>query len=64
MTRVTANFILLVMAGTWSYLSIREGILLPVSEQFVYLALALASGEGLGLLTQRFGKPAIPKSEA
>lgn len=56
MTRVTANLILCVMAGTWSYLSIREGLLLPVSEQFVWLAAALASGEGFSLVSQRFGK--------
>lgn len=57
MTKVTANVILLIMAGTWSYLSITDGMLQAVSDQFVYLALALASGEGLGMITQRFGKP-------
>jgi hypothetical protein len=55
MTKITANLILLIMACTWAYLSITEGILHAVSDQFVYLALALASGEGLGLITQRFG---------
>ena len=55
MTKITANLILLIMACTWAYLSITEGILHAVSDQFVYLALALASGEGLGIITQRFG---------
>jgi hypothetical protein len=55
MTKITANLILLIMAGTWAYLSITEGMLQPVTEQFVFLALALASGEGMGMITQRFG---------
>jgi hypothetical protein len=62
MTKITANLILLTMAGTWAYLSITEGILQPVSEQFIFLAAALASGEGLGLITQRFGKKQEPQA--
>lgn len=61
MTKITANLILLIMAGTWAYLSITEGMLQAVSDQFVYLALALASGEGLGIITQRFGKKQEPQ---
>lgn len=53
-TRVTANIILLIMAGTWSWLSISKGALQPVTDQFVWLAGALASGEGIGYFTQKY----------
>jgi hypothetical protein len=61
MTKITANLILLIMACTWAYLSITEGLMQAVSDQFVYLALSLASGEGLGLITQRFGRKDTPQ---
>jgi len=57
MTKWTANIILLIMAGVWALLSIANGEIMPVSEQFIYLALALASGDvGLAAL-ERFKKP-------
>ena len=58
MTKITANLILLIMACTWAWLSIREGMLMPVSDHFIGLAVALASGEGVGIISQRFGKVA------
>jgi len=33
------------MFGVWGYLSIKEGMLLPVSTQFVLIAGILASGD-------------------
>lgn len=56
MTKATANIILLTMAGVWAWLSITEGILQPVSEQFIFLALALASGDVGAVIAQKFGK--------
>jgi len=56
MTKWTANIILLMMAGVWAWLSIAEGMLQAVSDQFIYLALALASGDvGMAAL-DRFKK--------
>lgn len=55
MTKITANIILLAMTGVWAWLSVSEQILQPVSEQFILLALALASGDPLSILAQRFG---------
>lgn len=45
MTRVTANIILLIMAGVWAYLSVKEGLIQPVSENFLYIGLLVAGGE-------------------
>lgn len=45
MTRVTANLILLIMAGVWAYLSIITGMMQPVSENFIYLGVLIAGGE-------------------
>lgn len=56
MTKTTANIILLVMAGVWAWLSVTEGIMQPVSDQFIILALALASGDVGSVIAQKFGK--------
>ena len=61
MTKITANLILLIMACTWAYLSITEGLLQAVSDQFVFLALALASGEGVEAISKRFGRKDTPQ---
>lgn len=45
MTRITANIILLIMAGVWAYISYTTGEIAPITDKFIYLALGLASGE-------------------
>lgn len=56
--KIFAGLILLIMAGTWSYLSCTMGVMVAVSDNFMYLALTLASvvfGGGIGDILQRFG---------
>lgn len=45
MTRLTANIILLTMTGVWAYLSIKEGIMVHLSDTFIYIAVLVAGGE-------------------
>jgi len=45
MTRITANIILLVMAGVWGWLSIKSGAVQPVSQNFIYIGGLVAAGE-------------------
>lgn len=47
MTKITANFILIIMAGVWAAVSIHDWKMVEISQNFIFLALALASGEGL-----------------
>ena len=45
MTRFTANLILVVMMAVWALLSLAEGELLPVSDNFLLVGLLIAAGE-------------------
>lgn len=45
MTRATANGILLIMALVWAWLSIKEGMIQPVSDNFLKIGLLVAGGE-------------------
>jgi len=56
MTKITANIILLTMAWVWAWLSVTEGIMQPVSNQFLLLAGALASGDIGSVFMQKFNK--------
>lgn len=42
--KTTANLILIIMALTWSILSIRVGVMVAVSDNFMLLAAALGGG--------------------
>ena len=67
MTRFTANAILLIMAGVWAYLSVIEGMVQPISDNFLQIGLLIAAGELgaaadiAGLIRRR--KDAIPESQ-
>jgi hypothetical protein len=58
-TKITANIILLVMAGVWAWLSVSSGQIVEVGDKFVWLAVALASGEGIGEVVSKLGM-AVP----
>lgn len=45
-TRLTANMILWAMTGVWCYLSVKEGLMQPVSENFLYIGGLILFGEG------------------
>lgn len=49
-TRFTSNFILIGMFLVWAYLSIREQMFFPISDNFVWVAGILASGDILGVV--------------
>lgn len=53
MTKITANIILLVMCGVWAWLSIINGTLQAVSDNFIFLGGALAAGEIGATLTSK-----------
>jgi len=42
--KTTANLILIIMACTWAALSIRLGVMVAVSDNFMLLAAALGGG--------------------
>ena len=46
MTRITANIILLIMAGVWAYMSVTGDLIQPVSDNFIKLGALVATGEG------------------
>jgi len=52
MTTVTANLILLIMAGVWAYLSIITQTMMPVSGNFILLALVLAGPQSVKILVE------------
>lgn len=64
MTRLTANIVILVMAGVWAWLSIQKGELLPVSQNFIVVGGMLAGGElvsGSGILERAKQKLGVKK---
>lgn len=54
MTKITANVILLVMAAVWAAISLHDWKMAEVSQNFIILAAALASGEGITTLTNKY----------
>jgi hypothetical protein len=53
MTKITANIILIIMAGTWAYLSVSKGDLVPITQNFIILSGILVGGD----IAEKFKKP-------
>jgi len=56
--KITACIILIVMAGTWAAISCRLGVMISLSDNFMYLGgllLSVVTGGGIGdFLVQKF----------
>jgi len=55
MTTLTANIILVIMAGAWAYLSCTNSYFMPVSNDFMWIAGLLASGNIGTELIKKYG---------
>jgi len=55
MTTLTANIILVIMAATWGVLSYVNGYFMPVSNDFLWVAGLLASGNIGTELIKKYG---------
>lgn len=56
LTKITCNIILLLMAGVWAYISIKQSVIAELSPSFIALAVALVSGDVTGFIKDKFGK--------
>ena len=56
LTRITANIIILIIAGVWAYLSIKQGELVEISDNILYISVLIAGGEfaAAGDIASRF----------
>jgi len=57
MTTLTANIILIIMAGVWAFLSCANGYFMPVTNDFMWIAGLLAGGNIGGEIVKKYGAP-------
>jgi hypothetical protein len=55
MTKTTANIILIIIAGTWAYLSVQNGYFMPLSANLIQICAALAGGSGVIAAAEKWG---------
>jgi len=65
LTRIVSLLLVSMMGGVWAYLSIKSGMLQPVSENFIWVGVILMAGEvGAGLdVVGRLNKTIDKKQE-
>jgi len=55
MTTTTANIILIIIAGTWAYLSATNGYFMPLSADMLQIVAVLAGGSGAIAAAEKWG---------
>lgn len=55
MTKLTANIILIIIAGTWAWLSIQNGYFMPLTADILQLCAVLAGGSGAIAAAEKWG---------
>jgi len=56
MTKTTANIILIIVAGTWAWLSIQNGYFMPISAGMLEICGVLAGGSVAVASAEKWGK--------
>lgn len=56
MTTTTANIILIIVAGTWAYLSVQNGYFMPLTADMLKVIAVLAGGSTAIASAEKWGK--------
>jgi len=55
MTKTTANIILIIVAGTWAYLSAQNGYFMPLTADMLQICAVLAGGSSAIAAAEKWG---------
>jgi len=55
MTKITSNIILVIVAGTWAYLSAQNGYFMPLTADMLKICMVLAGGSGAIAAAEKWG---------